>query len=167
MYFSTLVLVVYHVSISAEYEVTLIVLFGPQDILIRLRVFTNVYWRWKSWFTENFILQLHRPSITWPVSRLPSQIHLPTLRLYDVNYTNKYIFAPCARYTGDPNIYPSDTVLEQGETAKAAVLFQRALETNEIVFGKEHPDIARNLNNLGRAFKEMGRRIFSVNLERS
>ena len=51
----------------------------------------------------------------------------------------------------------ADTVLEQGETAKAAVLFQRAMETNEIVFGKDHPDIARNLNNLGRAFKEMGK----------
>ena len=40
--------------------------------------------------------------------------------------------------------------------AGASAAFERALRIDEAAYGPEHPEVARDINNLGRVLKELG-----------
>jgi tetratricopeptide (TPR) repeat protein len=53
---------------------------------------------------------------------------------------------------------PGGTIDDLGEPRKAIEYYEQALDIDEAAFGKEHPNVARELNNLGSTYFEQGQR---------
>jgi tetratricopeptide (TPR) repeat protein len=51
----------------------------------------------------------------------------------------------------------ASTIDDLGDHRKAIEYYEQALAIDEAVFGKEHPNVARELNNLGSAYFDQGK----------